>query len=159
MRGIIDEYMEEIKHANLANQPSVDTKNLASEPSSMINAHSDKHRQDEGEYKSYRKESVSDINKRYTRPEDDNKEKTAHIHGPSSNSRTRERTSPENQISSQVRSRFNEITVDTTAVTNTATLQCLNIGPEVITSSPSTSPCRMMADTVAKNSLVSAQSC
>ncbi|GKE82061.1 U11/U12 small nuclear ribonucleoprotein 48 kDa protein, partial [Tanacetum coccineum] len=73
MRDIIDEYMEEIKHANLANQPSVD---VASEPS-MINAHSDKHRHDESEYKSYRKESVSGISKRSARPaEDDNKGKS-----------------------------------------------------------------------------------
>ncbi|GKA76352.1 U11/U12 small nuclear ribonucleoprotein 48 kDa protein [Tanacetum coccineum] len=59
MRDIIDEYMEEIKHVNLATQPSVDATNLASEPSSMINAHSNKHRHDEAEHKSYRKESVS----------------------------------------------------------------------------------------------------
>nr|GEU84700.1 hypothetical protein [Tanacetum cinerariifolium] len=76
MRDIIDEYMEEIKHANLANQPSVDATNLASEPSSMINPHSDKHRHDESEYKSYRKEPVSDISKRSARPEDYNKEKS-----------------------------------------------------------------------------------
>ncbi|GKF06444.1 U11/U12 small nuclear ribonucleoprotein 48 kDa protein [Tanacetum coccineum] len=76
MRDIIDEYMEEIKHANLANQPSVDATILASEPSSMINANSDKHRHDENEYKSYRKESVSDITKRSARPEDDTKEKS-----------------------------------------------------------------------------------
>lgn len=77
MRDIIDEYMEEIKHANLANQPSVDATNLASEPSSMINAHSDKDRHDEIEYKSHRKESVSDISRRSSgRSEDDIKERS-----------------------------------------------------------------------------------
>ena len=50
--------MEEIKHANIANQPRVDATNVASEPSSMIDAHSDKDRHDEIEYKSHRKESV-----------------------------------------------------------------------------------------------------
>ncbi|PWA68138.1 Actin-binding FH2 [Artemisia annua] len=64
MRDIIDEYMEEIKHANIANQPRVDATNVASEPSSMIDAHSDKDRHDEIEYKSHRKESVSDISRR-----------------------------------------------------------------------------------------------
>ncbi|GJX83652.1 solanesyl diphosphate synthase 3, chloroplastic/mitochondrial-like protein isoform X2, partial [Tanacetum coccineum] len=62
---------------------------------------------------------------------------SAHIHGPSSNSRTRERTSPENQISSQVHSRFSETTADTNVGTNTAAPQRLNIGPEVIPSGPS----------------------
>nr|GEY41793.1 hypothetical protein [Tanacetum cinerariifolium] len=63
---------------------------------------------------------------------------SAHIHGPSSNSQTRERTSLENQISSQVHSRFNETTANTTGGTNTAAPQRLNTGPEVITSGPST---------------------
>ncbi|GJR10312.1 U11/U12 small nuclear ribonucleoprotein 48 kDa protein [Tanacetum coccineum] len=71
MRDIIDEYMEEIKHTNMANQPFVDATNLASGPSSVVNAHSDKHRHDESEYKSCRKESVSDMSNRSTRPEDE----------------------------------------------------------------------------------------
>lgn len=68
--------MEEIKHANIANQPLVDATNVASGPSSMIDAHSDKDRHDEIEYKSHWKESVSDISKRSARPEDDINEKS-----------------------------------------------------------------------------------
>ena len=58
--GVLDSLitMEEIKHTNIANQPRVDATNVASEPSSMIDAHSDKDRHDEIEYKSHRKESV-----------------------------------------------------------------------------------------------------
>jgi len=41
MRDIIDEYMEEIKHAYMANQPHLDTTNLASKPSSMNDVHED----------------------------------------------------------------------------------------------------------------------
>ena len=68
--------MEEIKNTNIANQPRVDATNVASELSSMIDAHSDKDRHDEIEYKSHKKESVSDISKRSARPEDDTKEKS-----------------------------------------------------------------------------------
>lgn len=60
MRDIIDEYMEEIKHANMANQPHVDSTNLASEPSSITDVHTDKHIHNEKKDKNHFKESVSD---------------------------------------------------------------------------------------------------
>lgn len=41
MRDIIDEYMEEIKHAFMASQPSVGPTTLESKPSSMSNVHKD----------------------------------------------------------------------------------------------------------------------
>ncbi|XP_071713371.1 U11/U12 small nuclear ribonucleoprotein 48 kDa protein [Rutidosis leptorrhynchoides] len=60
MRDIIDEYMEEIKHANMSDHPSEDPSKLASEPSSLSNVHVDKHIHDEFKDKSHQKESKSD---------------------------------------------------------------------------------------------------
>ncbi|GJS85376.1 hypothetical protein Tco_0751917 [Tanacetum coccineum] len=59
------------------------------------------------------------------------------IHGPSSSSRTRERTTPEYQISSQVHAQFNATTADMAAGTNVVEPQRLNTEPEVTTFGPS----------------------
>ncbi|KAD6796618.1 hypothetical protein R6Q59_019572 [Mikania micrantha] len=75
MRDIIDEYMEEIKHANMAGQPFVDATILEAEPSSTSNVHADKHKHDGIKQKTLWKESVSDINMRSVRYEDEGKEK------------------------------------------------------------------------------------
>ncbi|KAI7733495.1 hypothetical protein M8C21_023793 [Ambrosia artemisiifolia] len=95
MRDIIDEYMEEIKHANMAGQPSLDATNLESEPSSTSNMHLDKRRHDEIKKKTVSKESVSDISLRSARYEDEVKEKSyKHRHKDNRSSMRRRDRSP-----------------------------------------------------------------
>ncbi|KAI3807733.1 hypothetical protein L1987_23667 [Smallanthus sonchifolius] len=87
MRDIIDEYMEEIKHANMDGQ-LVDATNLASEPSSISNVHADKNRHDEIKQRTLWKESSSDISMRSERYDDEVKEKSnKHRHKDSRSSR------------------------------------------------------------------------
>ncbi|KAI3762143.1 hypothetical protein L1987_52566 [Smallanthus sonchifolius] len=87
MRDIIDEYMDEIKRANMAGQ-LVDATNLASEPSSLSNVHADKHRHDEIKQRTLWKESGSDISMRSERYDDEVKGKSnKHRHKDSRSSR------------------------------------------------------------------------
>lgn len=91
MRGIIDEYMEEIKHANMAGQPPLDATNLALEHSSMNDKQVDNEarivvpissKADKASPQSQWKESVSDISMRSATSEDETKEKSnKHRHG------------------------------------------------------------------------------
>ncbi|GJR95318.1 hypothetical protein Tco_0267492 [Tanacetum coccineum] len=62
-------------------------------------------------------------------------------YGLSSSFWTRERTSPENQISSQVHALFNATTVDTTAGTNAVAPQSLNTELKLTTYGPSARKC------------------
>lgn len=80
MRGIIDEYMEEIKHANMVGQPPVDATNRSLEHSSMSDKQVDNEarivvpissKADKAVPQSQWKESVSDISMRSAASEDD----------------------------------------------------------------------------------------
>ncbi|GKA45282.1 hypothetical protein Tco_0738078, partial [Tanacetum coccineum] len=66
-----------------------------------------------------------------------NQTSCADSYGLSLSFRTRERTSPENQISSQVHAQFNATTVDTTAGTNAVAPQSLNTELKLTTYGPS----------------------
>ncbi|XP_076906938.1 U11/U12 small nuclear ribonucleoprotein 48 kDa protein-like [Bidens hawaiensis] len=94
MGDIIDEYMEEIKRANMAGQPSADE----SKPSSMSNLRTDKHKHDDINQKTVFKESASDISMRSSRYEGDVKEKSSkHRHKDNrSSTRTKDRSSSPN---------------------------------------------------------------
>nr|XP_043618082.1 U11/U12 small nuclear ribonucleoprotein 48 kDa protein [Erigeron canadensis] len=77
MRDIIDEYMQEIKCANMGGQPLVESTSVASEPSAMSDVHADKYENNHIRDKISRRgpKQTSDISMRSERSEDVIKEK------------------------------------------------------------------------------------
>ncbi|KAJ9546027.1 hypothetical protein OSB04_025734 [Centaurea solstitialis] len=74
MKGIIDEYMDEIKHANMAGQPPIDVTNLNNDETSIVAPISSK--ANKAVPQSLRKESATDISIIPATSEDEIKEKS-----------------------------------------------------------------------------------